>query len=222
MSIILLEMKTFLSFAILIFQQRFSGNVNSTVSIPFSRLLDENKHDLQVKRFKHLRLRYCALFPSYMYATWLISLREPLSLKIFSCAREIVSFTSIRLSATACVSYFAVILSNGLFCKVLLLSSSTECACALKIAKLQRRERPSTPLRHNFSPLLQNTSFSNPIVQRNISKKKKEKIDVIISVMDEKFDKFSSCNLSIKSTKSHFTLTLVTIWLDETCDLPIN
>lgn len=29
--------------------------------------------------------------------------------------------------------------------------------------------------------------------------------------MDEKFDKFSSCNLSIKSTKSHFTLTLVTI-----------
>lgn len=222
MSIILLEMKTFLSFAILIFQQGFSGNVNSTVSIPFSRLLDENKHDLQVKRFKHLRLRYCALFPSYMYATWLISLREPLSLKIFSCAREIVSFTSIRLSATACVSYFAVILSNGLFCKVLLLSSSTECACALKIAKLQRRERPSTPLRHNFSPLLQNTSFSNPIVQRNISKKKKEKIDVIISVMDEKFDKFSSCNLSIKSTKSHFTLTLVTIWLDETCDLPIN
>lgn len=212
MSIILLEMKTFLSFAILIFQQGFSGNVNSTVSIPFSRLLDENKHDLQVKRFKHLRLRYCALFPSYMYATWLISLREPLSLKIFSCAREIVSFTSIRLSATACVSYFAVILSNGLFCKVLLLSSSTECACALKIAKLQRRERPSTPLRHNFSPLLQNTSFSNPIVQRNISKKKKKKrIDVIISVMDEKFDKFSSCNLSIKSTKSHFTLTLVTI-----------
>lgn len=221
MSIILLEMKTFLSFAILIFQQGFSGNVNSTVSIPFSRLLDENKHDLQVKRFKHLRLRYCALFPSYMYATWLISLREPLSLKIFSCAREIVSFTSIRLSATACVSYFAVILSNGLFCKVLLLSSSTECACALKIAKLQRRERPSTPLRHNFSPLLQNTSFSNPIVQRNISKKKK-RIDVITSVMDEKFDKFSSCNLSIKSTKSHFTLTLVTIWLDETCDLPIN
>lgn len=172
-----------LSFAILIFQQGFSGNVNSTVSIPFSRLLDENKHDLQVKRFKHLRLRYCALFPSYMYATWLISLREPLSLKIFSCAREIVFFTSIRLSATACVSYFAVILSNGLFCKVLLLSSSTECACALKIAKLQRRERPSTPLRHNFSPLLLNTSFSNPIVQHNISKK----IDVIISVMDERF-----------------------------------
>lgn len=29
--------------------------------------------------------------------------------------------------------------------------------------------------------------------------------------MDEKFDKFSSFNLSIKSMKSDFTLTLVTI-----------
>ena len=88
--------------------------------ISFSTPLSESRHDLQVKRIKLLGLRkLLPLFRSYVYATWLISLREPLSLKIFSCAREIVSFTSIRLSAVACISYFAVILSNGLFCKVL-------------------------------------------------------------------------------------------------------